>query len=104
GLYGIVDIKQPLVRREAQPVRLLEQMAIDQKSRLAAARRNAIDALKAELARTLNAIDRHAAIPWIREIDRAGGMHAHVVGTVELLSLEVRRKHLASTVRPLANQ
>jgi hypothetical protein len=70
-LHGVIDVKHALVRREAQPVRLLEQIAVDEQAERAAARRYAVDALEAKLARPLDAIDRHAAIPWIGEIDRA---------------------------------
>src|SRR5262249_7577650 len=81
-LHGIVDIEHALVWREAQPVRLLEQMAVDQQFRRATAWRYAVDALETELPRPLNAIDRHAAIPGIAEVDRAAGMDADVVRAV----------------------
>ena len=103
-LHGVVDVEQLFVRREAQPVRLVEQMAVDHELRLAAAGRHAIDALEAELARPLDAIDRHAAVPGIGEIDRAVGVHAHVVRAVELLALEMRGQHLAPPVGPLADE
>ncbi|MGY2934830.1 putative ferredoxin-like protein [Bradyrhizobium sp. GM6.1] len=102
-LYGVVDIEQFLVGREAQPIRLVEQIAIHDQLRLGAGH-DAIDALETELPRPLDAIDRHAAIPGVREIDRAGGVHADVVGAVELLSPKVRGQHLAPPVRPLADQ
>jgi hypothetical protein len=47
---------------EAQAVRLFEQVAVDQQPRLTAARRDAIHALKALLARALDAVDRHASV------------------------------------------
>src|SRR5215204_3933558 len=79
-------------------------MAVDHEFRLAATGRDAIDALKAELARPLDAVDRHAAVPGIAEIDRAARMHADIVRAVELLILEMRGDHLAPSVRPLADQ
>ena len=103
-LHGVVDVKQALVGREAEAVRLVEQMAVDHELRRAAARRHAIDALEAELARPLDAVDRHAAIPGIAEIDRAVRMHADVVRAVELLVLEMRGDHLAPAVGALADQ
>ncbi len=103
-LRGVVDVKQALVGREAEAVGLVEQMAVDDKFRRAAAGRNAVDALEAELPRPFDAVDRHAAIPGIAEIDRAARMHADVVRAVELLILEMRGEHLAPSVGPLADQ
>src|SRR5215468_11279553 len=79
-------------------------MTIDQQFWRAAAGRHAIDALKAELPRPLDAVDRHAAVPGIAEIDRAAGMDADVVRAVELLVLEMRGEHLAPPVRPFADE
>ena len=101
---GVVDVEQLLVGREAQAVRLLEPAAVDEKLRRAAAGRHAVDALEAELARTLDAVDRHAAVPGVGEIDRAVGAHADIVRRIELLPVEMRREHLAPPVRPLAHQ
>src|SRR4029077_14199110 len=78
-LHGVIDIERALVGREAEPVWLLEQIAVDQHCGPAAAAREAIDALKAELARSFDTVDWHAAVPWIAEIDRAARMHANVV-------------------------
>src|SRR5690242_11722306 len=79
-------------------------MAVDHEFRRAATRRDAIDSLEAELARPLDAIDRHAAIPGVAEIDRAARMDADIVRAVELLILEMRGDHLAPTVGTLADQ
>src|SRR6476620_26927 len=79
-------------------------MTIDQEFWRAAAGRNAIDALEAELARSLDAENRHASIPGVAEIDRAAGVDADVVRAVELLVLEMRGDHLAAPVRPFANE
>src|SRR4029077_19148509 len=99
-----VDVKRALVRRKAQPVRLVEQFTIDQEFRRATAGRYAIDALESELPRSLDAINRHAPVPGIAEIDRAAGMDADVVRAVELLVVEMRGEHLAPAVRAFANE
>src|SRR5581483_8377592 len=103
-LRGVVDIEPPFVRRKAQAVRLVEQVAIDHELWLTAGPRQPIDTLEAELARPLDAIDRHATVPRIGKIDRAGGMYADIVGAVELLPLEMRSQHLTPAVRTLANE
>ena len=103
-LHRIVDVEAMLVGREAQPIRLVEHVALDQQLRRPAAGRHAIDALKPELARPLDAVHRHAAIPRVGKIDRSVGFDAHVVGAVELVALEVRGQHLAPSVRALAHQ
>src|SRR5260370_12837880 len=79
-------------------------MTIDQELWRATAGRNAIDALETELPRPLDAINRHAPIPGIAEIDRAAGMDTDVVRAVELLIVEMRGEHLAAPVRPFANE
>ena len=79
-------------------------MAVDDKFRRSAAGRDAVDALEAELARPLDAIDRHAAIPGIAEIDRAARMHTDIVRAVKLLILEMRGDHLAPSIGTLADQ
>ena len=101
--HRVVDVELPLVGRKAQPVRLIEQVAIDEKLRLAAARRHAVDALEAELARPFDAVDRHAPVPRIGKIDRAVGTHADIVRTVELFAFEMRSDGLAPAVA-LAHQ
>ena len=103
-LHGVVDVEPLFVRRKAEAVRLVEQGAVDQQLRRAAAGRHAIDALEAELARPLDAVDRHAAVPGVGEIDRAARMHADVVRAVEFLVLEVRGEHVAAAVGALADQ
>src|SRR5439155_8629030 len=103
-LRGVVDVEQAFIGREAEAVGLVEQMAVDDEFWRAAAGRDAIDALKAELARPLDAIDRHAAVPGIAEIDRAARMDADVVRAVELLILVVRSNHLTPSVGALADQ
>ena len=101
--HRVVDIKEPLVGRKAQPVRLFEQVAIDDKLRLAAARRHAVNALEAELARPFDAVNRHSPVPGIGKIDRAVGAHAHVVRAVEFLAFEMRGDDLAPAIA-LADQ
>src|SRR5690606_20763943 len=100
GLLGVVDIEEALVRREAEPIGLGEGVALHQQLRLAAGlpRRNAKDALPAQLARPLDPEAGHAPVPGVGEIDRAVGAHAEVVGAVELLALEVGGEHLAAAV------
>jgi len=102
-LHGIVDIKPLFVGRKAQAVRLVEQIPIDHQFRHAAAGRNAIDALEAELAWTLDAIDRHSTVPRVGKINGAARMHADVIRTVEFLSLVMRGDDLAPSVRALAD-
>ncbi len=103
-LDGIVDVEPLLVRRKAQPVRLIEQIAVDQQLRRAAAGRHAIDALEAELARPFDAVDRHPAVPRIGEIDRAVGLDADVVRRIQLQPVEMRRQDLAPPVGAFAHQ
>src|SRR6478735_6358543 len=79
-------------------------MTLDQELWRAAAGRHAIDALKTELPRPLDAINRHAPIPGIAEVDRAAGIDADVIRAVEFLVLEVRGDHLAPPVGPFANE
>src|SRR5262245_10120969 len=79
-------------------------MTVDDELRQAAAGWHAIDALKTKLPRPLDAVDRHAAIPGIAEIDRAARMYADIVRAVELLVLVMRRDHLAPSVGPLPDQ
>src|SRR5437660_12639981 len=79
-------------------------MTIDEQFWRATAGRNAINALETELPRPLDAINRHAPVPGIAEIDRAAGMDADVVRAVELLVLEMRGEHLAPPVGPFANE
>ncbi len=96
--HRVVDIELPLVRGKAKSVRLLEQIAVDQKLGLSALWRHAIDALESELPGPLDAIDRHAAVPWIGEIDRAVGANADIVGAVELLAVVVRGENFTAPV------
>ncbi len=103
-LNRVVDVELALVGAEAQAVRLVEEHALHQQLRLPAAGRNAIDALEAELPRPLHAIDRHAAIPGIGEIDRAVALHDDIVGAVEFAPLEMRGEHLAAAIGALAHQ
>src|SRR6266702_1781409 len=79
-------------------------MTIDQEFWRAAAGWNAIDALETELPRPLDAKNRHAPVPGIAKIYCAAGMDADVVRAVEFLILEMRGEHLASAVRPFANE
>ena len=78
-------------------------MTVDHELRRAPAGRHAVDALKAELTRALDAVHGHAAVPRIREIDRAVRAHADIVRAVELLALEVRREDFAAAI-VLANE
>ena len=48
-LHGVVDVKQRSSGEKQRPFGLVEQMAIDDELRRAAAGRNAVDALEAEL-------------------------------------------------------
>jgi len=52
----------------------------------------------------LDAIDRHAPVPGIAEVDRTAGMDTDVVRAVEFLILEMRGEHLAAPIRSLANE
>ena len=103
-LHRIVDVEELLIRREAEAVRLIEQQALDEQLRGAATRRDAVDTLKAELPRTLDAIARHAAIVRIGEIDRTVGADADVVRAVEFLAVEMGRENFAPPVWPFAHQ
>src|SRR5262249_4818039 len=64
----------------------------------------AIDTLEAELARPFHAIDRHASIPGVAEIDRAARMHADIIRAVQLLVLEMRGQHVTPAVRAFADK
>src|SRR4051812_9237727 len=79
-------------------------MTVDDEFWRAPAGGNAIDALETKLPRPLDAIDRHAPVPGIAEIDCAAGMDTDIVRAVELLIVEMRGDHLAAPVRPFANQ
>ena len=105
-LRGVVDVQQTLIRREAEPVRLIEQRALDQELGLApgAAARDPIDALEAQLPRPFDAVDRHPPVPWIGEVDGTARVDADVVRAVELAALEVRGEDLAAAVAALADQ
>ena len=103
-LHGVVDVEPVLVGREAEPVGLVEHVALDHQLGRAAAGRHAVDALEAQLPRPLHAVHRHAPVPGIGEVDGAVGLHHHVVGAVQLVALEVRGDHLALAVGALAHQ
>ena len=94
---GVVDVEQLLAGREAEPVRLLE--VVDEELQVAAAGRNPVDALEAELALALDAEDRHAPVPRVAEVDRTVVCDDHIVGAVQLLALVVRSEGLAITPR-----
>src|SRR6266511_888731 len=83
----VVDVQERLVRREAEPVRLLE--VVDEELRVAAAGPDPIHALEAELAVALDAEHRHAPVPRVAEVDRAVVRDDHVVRAVQLLALVV---------------
>ena len=103
-LDGVVD-EEPVFRRaEAESVGLVEQVAVDDELRFAAARRNAVYALESQLARPLDAEDGHASVPRVREVDRAVRLHDDIVRAVQLQPLEMRGQDLAPTVRAFADQ
>src|SRR5256886_1366872 len=98
GARRVVDVQQRLVGREAKPVRLLE--VVHEELRLAAAAGlEPVDALETKLALSLDAEDRHAAVPRVAEVDRAVLRHDHVVRTVQLRPLVVGREHLPAAAR-----
>ena len=101
---AVVDVEQLLIGREAEAVRLLKQLAIDDELQIAAVGRHAIDALETKLPRPLDPENRRASIIGIGEIDRAIRTHADVVRAVELLALEMAREHLARSVRLFADE
>ena len=104
GLHRVVDVEALLVGREAQPIRLVEHVALHQQFGRPAARRHAVHALEAELPRPLHPVHRHAPVPGIGEVDRAVGFHHDVVGAVELVAVEMRSEHVALPVGALAHQ
>jgi hypothetical protein len=101
---AVVDVEQPVVRRQAKAVRLLEQIAIDHELGTVAIGRHAIDGLKTEFARPLDAKDGDAPVVGVGEINRAVGAHANVIRAVQFLPLEMAREHLTCSVRPLADE
>ena len=98
---GVVDVEDALVRREAEPVRLVEVVGLAVEF---AVGRDAENPLEAQLPLALQAEDRHAAVPRVGEVDRAVGLHHHVIGAVQLLAVVVRGQHLALAGRRLAGQ
>ena len=90
---GVVDVEQRLVGREAQPVGLVE--VVDEQLRVAAARRDAVDALEVEVLLALDAEAGHAPVGRVGEVDRAVALDHDVVGAVELPALVVGGEHLA---------
>src|SRR6476659_8924923 len=95
-LRRFVDVEQRLVGREAEPVRLLVLVLLDDQLRVAAAWRDAEDALPAEHSLALEPEDGHAPVPGVGEPERPVGLHADVVRAVQLLALVVRGQHLAA--------
>src|SRR6476620_9267791 len=71
-------------------------MASDDKLRIAAANRHAVHALETQLARSLDAVDRHPTVPGIGKIDRAVRTYADIVRAVEFLTFEVRCEDFAT--------
>ena len=94
---GVVDVEQRLVGREAEPVRLYE--VVDEQLQLAAARRDAVDALEVEILLALDAEAGHPAVGRIAEVDRAARVDHDVVRAVQLLALVVGREHLTVAAR-----
>jgi hypothetical protein len=95
-----VDEQPVLGRAEAEPIRLLEQVAVDQELRRSRRRRDAVDALEAELPRPLDAVDRHSAVPGIGEVDRPVGLDADIVWAVSSIPSKCEAEPLAG--RPAA--
>src|ERR1044071_3574846 len=87
GARRVVDVEQRLVRREAEAVRLLVLVLLDDELRIAPTGRNPEDALPAELPLALEAEDGHAPVPRVGETDRAVGLDPDVVRAVQLLPL-----------------
>ena len=100
----IVDVKKLLVGREAEAVRLIEEIVVDQELRRPAGAGHAVDALKAKLMGPFDAVMGRAAVDGIGEIDRPVRPDADVVGRVELLAAEMRSENLAPPVRALAHE
>ena len=102
--WRVVDVEERLVRVEADAVRHLELVLLDDQLEVAAARRDAVDALEAEapLARMPEA--REAPVPRVGEVDAAVRVHADVVRAVQLLALELLGDDLARSVRALLHE
>ena len=101
---GVVDVQQRLVGREAEAVGLVEGVLVNAELRGAVGTgRYPEHALPAQLAGPLHAEARHAAVPRVGEVDRAVGPDNHIVGAVQLHSLEVRGHRLAAAVGALAH-
>ena len=99
GPRRVVDVEQRLVRREAEPVRLLE--VVDEQLEVAPACRQPVDALKVEILLALEPEARHAPVRRVGEDDRPVARDDHVVGAVQLLALPVRGERLTRSVRLL---
>src|SRR5580765_7453202 len=85
-LRRVVDVEQRLVGREAEPVRLLVLVLLDDQFRITAAGRDAEDALPAEHPLALEPEDGHTPVPGVGEPDRPVRLDAHVVRAVQLLA------------------
>src|SRR4029077_5747976 len=103
-LHRIVDVEELFVRRKAEAVRLIEEEALDEQLRAAAARRDAVHALEAERAWPFDPKPRHAPIVRIGEINRTVRADADVVRAVELLTVEMGRENFAPPVRPFPHE
>ena len=101
GLLGVVHPHPALAGRKGEAVGLAEQIAVHDQFGLVprnVARREAIDALKAELQRARHAEMLPATIGRVGEPDRAVIADDDVVGAVQLASLIMRAEDGAGPV------
>src|SRR5437016_4758922 len=66
--WRVVDVQQRLVRRKAQPIRLLE--VVDEELRISAFRCDSVDTLEVEVLFALDPEARHPPVGRIAEVDR----------------------------------
>src|SRR4051794_7643480 len=97
AVLGVVDVQQRLVGREAQAVGLAE--VVHQQLRVAALRRDPVDALEGEVLLALDAEPRHPPVSGVGEVDRAVALDDDVVGAVELAPLVVAGQDLPPAAR-----
>ena len=98
----VVDVQERLVRREAEAVRHLELVLVDDELDVvrAAAGRDPEDALQAEVPLALDARTRACArTTGRRSRSTPSRAHADVVGAVQLLALVVRGEHAPASRR-----
>src|SRR6188472_411554 len=99
GAVGVVDVEQRLVGREAQAVGLDE--VVDRQLQVAAARRDAVDALEIQVLLALDPEARHATVRRVGEVDRPVALDDDVVGAVELPAVVVAGQDLAPGAGPV---